>query len=75
MLQNQMGPDKLLEVMTELEKKRYKFANRIRKTHHVNIPVDIIYMKLKGFIREIADEIVRKEHAPEQLEFDFGEEK
>lgn len=74
MLKNQMGPDKLLEVMVELKKKRFKFANRIRKTHHVNIPVDVIYMKLKHFIREVADDIIKKQQAPEQLEFNFGEE-
>lgn len=75
MLQKQMDPDTLLEVMTELENKKFKFANRIRKSHHVNIPVDVIYMKLKGFIREVADDVIKQQQAPEQLEFDFGEEK
>ena len=73
MLHNQMNPDTLLEVFIELEKKKYKFANRIRKTHCVSIPIDVIYMKLRMFIREVADEIINKQQAPEQLEFNFEE--
>lgn len=72
MLSRQMDPDTLLEVINELEKKKFKFANRIRKSHHVNIPVDVIHMKLKGFIREVADDVIKQQQAPVQLEFDFG---
>lgn len=73
MLSKQMDPDTLLEVIGQLEKKKFKFANRIRKTHHVNIPVDVIYMKLKGFIREVADDVIKQQQAPVQLEFNFEE--
>jgi hypothetical protein len=75
MLSKQLDPDTLLKVINELENKKFKFANRIRKSHHVNIPADIIYMKLKGFIREVANDVIKQQQAPEQLEFDFGEEK
>lgn len=73
MLSYTMDPDTLLLVINELENRKFRFANKIRRTHHVSIPADVIYMKLRGFIRKVADEVIAKQRAPEQLEFDFGE--
>lgn len=74
MFQNQYDPETLLKIQQRLEKEKFHFAARIRKTHHVNIPVDVIMMKMKGFLREIADKVVKDQNKPIQLEFNFGEE-
>ena len=71
MFSNQYDPETLLKIQEKLEKAKFRFSNRIRKSYHVNIPIDVMMMKMKGFLREIADEIVKEQNKPEQLEFNF----
>lgn len=73
MFQHQYDPETLLKIQQRLENEKFHFAARIRKTHHVNIPVDVIMMKMKGFLREIADKVIEDQNKPIQLEFDFGD--
>lgn len=71
MFSRQYDPETLLKIQQRLEKEKFHFAARIRKTHHVNIPVDVLMMKMKGFLREIADKVIEDQNKPIQLEFDF----
>lgn len=71
MFQNQYSPEIMLKILERLEKQAFHFAARIRKTHHVSIPVDPMMMKLNAFLREQADIVIADENKPEQLEFEF----
>ena len=71
MFQNQYSPEIMLKILERLEKQSFHFAARIRKSHHVSIPVDPMIMKLNAFLREQADIIIADKNKPEQLEFDF----
>ena len=73
MFQNQYDSETLLKIQQRLEKEKFHFAARIRKTHHVSIPVDIMMMKMKGFLRQIANEVIEEDNKPVQLEFNFEE--
>ena len=77
MFQRQYRPDVLLRIMTKLEKQDYHFAARVRKSHHVCIPIDPMLMKLTEFLREqadkVLDEIEKEKNGPIQLEFNFDE--
>lgn len=75
MFSRQYDPETLLAINQKLEKAKFRFSNHVRKTHHVNIPVDVMMMKMKGFLRQIADEVIEERNKPVQLEFNFGEEK
>lgn len=65
MFQNQYSPEILLQILERLEKQAFHFAARIRKTHHVCIPIDPMIMKLKAFLREQADIVINENQQPE----------
>lgn len=50
------------ETLDAIKKKaynsRFRFANRVFKTHKYSIPETVMFMKLSHFIKEIADEII-----------------
>lgn len=73
MFEKQYPPNLFLQIMNRLEKQDFHFAARVRKTHHVSIPVDPMLFKLKGFLREQADLVIDELNKPEQLEFNFGD--
>ena len=68
---HQYGPETLLRINEKLEKSKFRFAAHIRKTHHVNIPVDVMMMKMKAFLRQIANEVIEEENKGIQLELPF----
>ena len=73
MFSNQYSPEIMLKILERLENKKWKFAGHVRKSHHVCIPVDCIFMKLTEFLRQQADEVLKELEPPkfEQMEFDF----
>lgn len=60
----------LLEIQTEIEKEKFHFSARIKKTHQVSIPELVLIMKARQFLREIADRVLSL-HNGVQLEFQF----
>lgn len=60
----------LLEIQSEIEKEKFHFSARIKKTHPTSIPELVLLMKTKQFLREIADRVLSS-HNGVQLEFQF----
>ena len=60
----------LLEIQTEIEKEKFHFSARIKKTHPTSITELVLLMKTKQFLREIADRVLSL-HNGVQLEFQF----
>lgn len=65
MFSKQYSPELLLKINQKLEKSNFKFAGHVRKSHHVNCPVDVMMMKLTEFMRKIADEVIKEDLQPE----------
>lgn len=70
MFSNQYSPDLLLKIQEACEKQKFHFAARIRKSYCFSIPRTVLMMKLRHFLREIADDVIEKTN-PKQLEFKF----
>ena len=60
----------LLEIQAEIEKEKFHFSARIKKTHPTSIPELVLLMRTKQFLREIADRVLSS-HNGVQLEFQF----
>jgi len=59
-------------LVERMKKEKFHFSARIRKTHHVTIPADVLMMKLNGFLREQIDkELHRLDPKPVQLLLPF----
>ena len=74
MFLNKCGNAFLDENMERFKKEKFHFAKRIQKTYPDSIPELVLIMKMRGFLKEVAEQIMVEKTGLIQPEFDFMKE-